>query len=127
MKIQCAGSINSVISFSGVSPEGLQRLHNLVLEKENIMPFEVKGTNCSFNNTNQRFIEIMSAELETDSSKYGYNVSVSVAVMDARGAGGSGREVMTFFAPTPRDLLLKLFLAVHPNAVPEVFAYIAKK
>ncbi|MBI5798348.1 MAG: hypothetical protein HZB10_00245 [Candidatus Yonathbacteria bacterium] len=123
--IQCCGAVTATIKFSGVSPEGLQRLHDLVLEKENVMPQMTEDKKFSFNDI-KHFVEIKSAKLETEASKYGYTVSLGVSVFDARHV--DNRECHEiFYAPIPRDLLLKVFLAVNPGTVPETFEYVARE
>lgn len=123
--IQCPGIVTAVIKFSGVSPEGLQKLHDLVLREENVMPQSVEGTDFSFNDI-KRFVEIKSAKLETETSKYGYTVALGVSVYDARHVDNREHHEI-FYSPIPRGLLLGIFCAVNPDTIPETFAYVARE
>lgn len=123
--VQCNGSVSAMIKFSGVSPEGLQRLHELQLEDENNLPISVEGTSHTFNAPG-RFINITEAKLVTDISRYGYDVSIEVQVFTAHKVFSSNNHSI-LFAPIPKDLLLKIFLAVNQQTVPEKFAYVARQ
>lgn len=123
--IQCSGIVTATIKFSGVSPDGLQKLHDLVLKEDNVMPRSVEGTKFSFNNV-KRFVEIKSAKLETESSKYGYTVSLEVSIFDARHVDNREHHEI-FYSPITKDLLVAIFHAVNPDTLPETFAYVARE
>lgn len=120
--VSCNGRISSKVTFSGVSPEGLLRLHDLEKTEDNVIPNELDGHMRPFNGA-QSFFRISSAKkLERM-----YEVKIIIATFEAMKVDGSGREdTNVYFAPIPLGLLTKIWKAIDPRTLPETFEYISR-